>query len=151
MLRIDGALMSEAKPRLVGLNHIALEVGDVDEALSFYGQIFSFELRGRSKGQAFIDMGDQFIALMETSSPHSDQHRHFGLVVDDRSRVRDLVRAAGATLLEGNFLDFLDPWGNRVEVVEISRYSICQGTRSPPGHEIFASRKERRGEEAACR
>ena len=73
--------MSEAKPRLVGLNHIALEVGDVDAALSFYGQIFSFELRGRSKGQAFIDMGDQFIALMETRSPHSDHHRHFGLVV----------------------------------------------------------------------
>jgi catechol 2,3-dioxygenase-like lactoylglutathione lyase family enzyme len=87
LLRIDGAFMSEAKPRLVGLNHIALEVGDVDEALSFYGQIFSFELRGRSKGQAFIDMGDQFIALMEASSPHSDQHRHFGLVVDERSRV----------------------------------------------------------------
>ena len=123
MLRIDGALMSEAKPRLVGLNHIALEVGDVDEALSFYGQIFSFELRGRS-----IDMDDQFIALMETSSPHSDQHRHFGLVVDDRSRVRDLVRAAGATLLEGNFFDFLDPWGNRIEVVE---YRDIQFTKAP--------------------
>jgi catechol 2,3-dioxygenase-like lactoylglutathione lyase family enzyme len=109
LLRIDGAFMSEAKPRLVGLNHIALEVGDVDEALSFYGQIFSFERRGRSKGQAFIDMGDQFIALMEASSPHSDQHRHFGLGVDERSRVRDLVRAAGAILLEGNFLDFPDP------------------------------------------
>jgi catechol 2,3-dioxygenase-like lactoylglutathione lyase family enzyme len=120
--------MSEAKPRLVGLNHIALEVGDVDEALSFYGQIFSFELRGRSKGQAFIDMGDQFIALMETSSPHSDQHRHFGLVVDDRSRVLDLVRAVGATLLEGNFLDFLDPWGNRIEVVE---YRDIQFTKAP--------------------
>jgi catechol 2,3-dioxygenase-like lactoylglutathione lyase family enzyme len=73
------------KPRLVGLNHIALEVGNVEEALSFYGRIFSFELRGRGKGQAFIDMGDQFIALMETSSPHSDKHRHFGLVVDDRT------------------------------------------------------------------
>src|SRR3979409_2546992 len=123
LLRIDGALMSEAKPRLVGLNHIALEVGDVDEALSFYGQIFSFELRWGS-----IDMDDQFIALMETSSPHSDQHRHFGLVVDDRSRVRDLVRAAGATLLEGNFFDFLDPWGNRIEVVE---YRDIQFTKAP--------------------
>jgi catechol 2,3-dioxygenase-like lactoylglutathione lyase family enzyme len=120
--------MSEAKPRLVGMNHIALEVGDIDEALAFYGQIFSFELRGRSKGQAFIDMGDQFIALMETSSPHSDQHRQFGLVVDDRSRVRDLVRAAGATLLEGKFLDFLDPWGNRIEVVE---YRDIQFTKAP--------------------
>jgi catechol 2,3-dioxygenase-like lactoylglutathione lyase family enzyme len=77
LLRNEGALMSEAKPRLVGLNHIALEVGDIDEALSFYGQIFSFELRGRSKGQAFIDMGDQFIAWMETSAPHSGKHRHF--------------------------------------------------------------------------
>src|ERR1700704_646248 len=64
------------KPRLVGLNHIALEVGDVEEALSFYGKIFSFELRGRGQGQAFIDMGDQFIALMETSWPHSDKDRH---------------------------------------------------------------------------
>src|SRR3981081_1761177 len=96
LLRIDGALMSEAKPRLVGLNHIALEVGDVDEALSFYGQIFSCELRGRS-----IDMDVQFIALMETRSPHSDQHRHFGLVVDDRSRVRTLLRPPVAALLEG--------------------------------------------------
>jgi catechol 2,3-dioxygenase-like lactoylglutathione lyase family enzyme len=111
--------MTEApKPRLVGLNHIALEVGDVEAALAFYRKIFSFELRGRGKGQAFIDMGDQFIALMETESSHSDRHRHFGLVVDDRSQVRELARAAGATLLEGDFLDFLDPWGNRIEVVE---------------------------------
>jgi catechol 2,3-dioxygenase-like lactoylglutathione lyase family enzyme len=116
------------KPRLVGLNHIALEVGDVDEALSFYGKIFSFELRGRGKGQAFVDMGDQFIALMETSSTHSDRQRHFGVVVDDRSRVRDLARAAGATLLEGDFLDFLDPWGNRIEVVE---YRDIQFTKAP--------------------
>src|SRR5436190_23343203 len=108
----------ESKPRLVGLNHIALEVGDVEEALTFYGRIFSFELRGRGDGQAFIDMGDQFIALMENKSPPTDQARHFGLVVDDRSRVRDLARAAGATMLEGDFLDFLDPWGNRIEVVE---------------------------------
>ena len=108
-------MSEDAKPRLVGINHIALEVGDVREALAFYSRIFSFELRGRGDGQAFIDMGDQFIALMESVSPHSDKHRHFGLVVDDRSRVRELARAAGATMLEGDFLDFL----------EIIKVAIC--------------------------
>jgi catechol-2,3-dioxygenase len=116
------------RPKLVGLNHIALEVGDVEAALAFYRQIFSFELRGRGAGQAFIDMGDQFIALMETKSPHSEGQRHFGLVVDDRSKVRELARAAGATLLEGDFLDFLDPWGNRIEVVE---YRDVQFSKTP--------------------
>jgi catechol-2,3-dioxygenase len=121
-------MSEDTKPRLVGINHIALEVGDVQEALAFYRRIFSFELRGHGKGQAFIDIGDQFIALMENGSPHSDKQRHFGLVVDDRSRVREFARAAGATLLEGDFLDFLDPWGNRIEVVE---YRDIQYTKAP--------------------
>jgi catechol-2,3-dioxygenase len=108
----------KAKPRMVGINHIALEVGDIEEALAFYARIFTFELRGRGRGAAFIDMGDQFIALMEGRSQSADDHRHFGLVVDDRSHVRELAEAAGATMLEGSFLDFLDPWGNRVQVVE---------------------------------
>ena len=116
------------KPRLVGLNHIALEVGNVDEALAFYGRIFAFTLRGRAKGQAFIDMGDQFIALMETATPHQDAQRHFGLVVDDRAAVRQLAEAAGARMLNGPFLDFLDPWGNRIEVVE---YADVQFTKAP--------------------
>ena len=79
-------MQDEQKPRLVGLNHIALEVGDVEAALAFYGAIFSFELRGRGEGAAFIDMGDQFIALMEGRSQPPDAKRHFGLVVDDRAR-----------------------------------------------------------------
>ncbi len=108
----------KSKPRMVGINHIALEVGDIEEALAFYARIFTFELRGRTRGAAFIDMGDQFIALMEGRSQGADDHRHFGLVVDDRSHVRELAEAAGATLLKGAFLDFLDPWGNRVQVVE---------------------------------
>ena len=116
------------RPRLVGLNHIALEVGSIEEALTFYGRIFKFNLRGRAKGMAFIDMGDQFIALMEGRSQPADQERHFGLVVDDRSAVRELARAAGATVLEGDFLDFLDPWGNRVQVVE---YADLQFTKAP--------------------
>jgi len=116
------------KPKLVGMNHVALEVGNVEAALAFYGRIFDFTLRGKSKGQAFIDMGDQFIALMETQTPHQDRQRHFGVVVDDRSAVRALVAAAGAEVLPGPFLDFLDPWGNRVEVVE---YRDIQFTKAP--------------------
>lgn len=126
--------MANAKPRLVGLNHIALEVGDIDEALRFYGSIFTFNLRGTHKDDmgrvaiAFIDMGDQFIALSRGRHQKPDRDRHFGLVVDDRTHVRDLVAKAGAKLLDGNFLDFLDPWGNRIEVVE---YADLQFTKSP--------------------
>ena len=111
--------MSEkTKPHMVGINHVALEVGDIEEALAFYGRIFTFKLRGRSQNAAFIDMGDQFMALMEGRSQSADDDRHFGLVVDDRTHVRELAEAAGATMLEGGFLDFLDPWGNRIQVVE---------------------------------
>jgi catechol 2,3-dioxygenase-like lactoylglutathione lyase family enzyme len=117
------------KPRLVGLNHIALEVGDVEQALEWYGRIFTFELRGRSQGMAFIDLGDQFIALSEGRQQAPDDHRHFGLVVDDRTRVRDLLAAADAEFVDGPFLDFRDPWGNRVEVVE---YRDIQFTKA--GH-----------------
>ena len=108
----------KTKPHIVGVNHIALEVGNIDEALDFYGSIFTFRLRGRGNRAAFIDMGDQFIALMEGRKQTPDDQRHFGLVVDDRSRVRELAEAAGATMVEGERLDFLDPWGNRVQVVE---------------------------------
>ncbi len=116
------------KPRMVGINHVAIEVGDIDEALAFYGRIFDFTLRGRGKTNAFIDMGDQFINLTQTGARHRDSPRHFGLVVDDRSAVRELVKAAGGELLDGPFLDFLDPWGNRFEVVE---YGNVQFTKAP--------------------
>ena len=118
----------ETKPRLVGINHIALEVGDIEQALVFYGKIFDFTSRGKRPGNAFIELADQFINLIEDSSGHRDRRRHFGLVVDDRSRVRALVEAAGGELLPGPFLDFLDPWGNRVEVVE---YRDIQFTKAP--------------------
>ncbi|ENN88267.1 glyoxalase/bleomycin resistance protein/dioxygenase [Rhizobium freirei PRF 81] len=112
------------KPHIVGINHVALEVADIEGALHFYGSIFNFELRGCEKDKdgrpvmAFIDMGDQFLALSKGRHQPPDRSRHFGLVVDDRSTVRRLAVAAGATLLDGPFLDFLDPWGNRIEVVE---------------------------------
>ncbi|MBN9131889.1 MAG: VOC family protein [Nitrosospira multiformis] len=118
----------KTKPRMVGMNHVALEVGNIEEALAFYSRIFTFELRGRGQGAAFIDMGDQFIALMEGRSQSQDNDRHFGLVVDDRSNVRELAEAAGATMLAGGFLDFLDPWGNRIQVVE---YRDIQFTKTP--------------------
>jgi lactoylglutathione lyase len=116
------------KPQLVGINHVALEVGDIDAALEFYGKIFDFTLRAKRPGNAFIELGDQFINLMQSPGQDRDRRRHFGLVVDDRSRVRALVEAAGGELLPGPFLDFLDPWGNRVEVVE---YRDIQYIKAP--------------------
>lgn len=107
-----------AKSRLVGINHLVLEVEDIDKALDFYGAIFEFELRGRGDGHAFIDMGDQFLGLMKGRQGGPDHSRHFGLVVDDRSAVRGRAEAAGAEILDTPFLDFRDPWGNRVQVVE---------------------------------
>jgi catechol 2,3-dioxygenase-like lactoylglutathione lyase family enzyme len=106
--------------RLVGINHIALEVGDLDAALDLYGRLFSFELRGRARGMAFIDMGDQFIAVAEGRSQAPDEDRHFGLVVDDVDAARAAVEREGFTLLggrRGQSFDFRDPWGNRFQVV----------------------------------
>jgi predicted enzyme related to lactoylglutathione lyase len=117
-----------AHPRLVGINHIALEVGDVDEALEFYGRIFEFTLRGRGARMAFIDIGDQFIALAAGRTQPPDRHRHFGLVVDDKEATRRALEEAGADILPGGGLDFRDPWGNHVQVVE---YSEIQFTKAP--------------------
>jgi predicted enzyme related to lactoylglutathione lyase len=117
-----------AHPRLVGINHIALEVGDVDEALDFYGRIFDLTLRGRGARMAFIDMGDQFIALAAGRTQPPDSHRHFGLVVDDKEATRRALEEAGADILPGGGLDFRDPWGNHVQVVE---YSEIQFTKAP--------------------
>jgi lactoylglutathione lyase len=117
-----------ARPRLLGINHVALEVGDLAEALDFYGQIFELELRGRVPGMAFIDMGDQFIALSEGRSQPPDDGRHFGLVVDDKEATRAALEAAGVEVLPGRGLDFRDPWGNRVQVVE---YADIQFTKAP--------------------
>ena len=116
------------KARAIGFNHVALEVGDIDEALAFYGRLFDFELRGRSKTSAFIDMGDQFLALQKGRTQPADEGRHFGLVVDDRDAVRQALSDAGVKPLPGQFLDFLDPWGNRVEIVS---YDNIQFTKAP--------------------
>jgi lactoylglutathione lyase len=116
------------KPRAIGLNHIALEVGDIEEALAFYGRLFKFELRGKSESMAFIDLGDQFIALQKGCKQHVDDGRHFGLVVDDKEAARRALMAAGVDPIDGHFLDFRDPWGNRIEIVG---YDNIQFTKAP--------------------
>ena len=110
------------------VNHVALEVGNIDEALAFYGRLFEFKLRGKSNEAAFIDLGDQFLALQKGRRQPADDGRHFGLVVDDKEAVRSALEAAGIKPLPGRFLDFLDPWGNRFEIVG---YDNIQFTKAP--------------------
>ena len=105
------------KARAVGFNHVALEVGDIDAALTFYGALFDFELRGRSETMAFIDLGDQFLALQTGRTQAADDGRHVSIVVDDKEAVRRALGDAGIEPLPGRFLDFRDPWGNRIEIV----------------------------------
>ena len=105
--------------RLIGINHVALEVGDIDEALDWYGGFFELELRGRiGSSMAFIDMGDQFIALATGRTEPPDRGRHFGLVVDDKEVARRALQEAGVDVAPSGRLDFRDPWGNHVEVVD---------------------------------
>jgi catechol 2,3-dioxygenase-like lactoylglutathione lyase family enzyme len=117
-----------ARPRLVGINHVALEVGDLDEALEFYGRLFTIERVDRMAGMAFIDMGDQFIALSERDPGAPDRARHFGLVVDDKLAARAALQEAGVEISRGRFLDFRDPWGNLVQIVD---YRDIQFTKAP--------------------
>ena len=116
------------RARLVGFNHIAVEVDDVGEALEFYGRIFDFELRGRGPKMAFIDAGDQFIAVTGERTQPPDTHRHIGIAVDDRKAIRRALREMDVEILPGRGLDFLDPWGNRWQVVE---YRDVQFTKAP--------------------
>ena len=114
--------------RLIGINHVALEVGNLEEALALYGRLFSFELRGRAPGMAFIDMGDQFLALSDGRRQPPDEERHFGLVVDDIEQAREAVRREGLEEVPSRGLDFLDPWGNHFQVVD---YREIQFERTP--------------------
>jgi lactoylglutathione lyase len=116
------------KPRAIGFNHVALEVGNIEEALAFYGRIFDFQLRGKSNTMAFIDLGDQFIALQAGRKQAADDGRHVGLVVDDKESARAALKAAGVNPIDGPFLDFRDPWGNRIEIVG---YDNIQFTKAP--------------------
>jgi catechol 2,3-dioxygenase-like lactoylglutathione lyase family enzyme len=115
--------------RLVGINHVALEVGDIDDALQWYGRLFELQLRGRHGSRmAFIDMGDQFIALSAGRTQSPDESRHFGLVVDDKEAVRAALQEAGVPVRSSGSLDFNDPWGNHLQVVD---YRDIQFTKTP--------------------
>jgi lactoylglutathione lyase len=116
------------KARAVGMNHIALEVGDIDEALEFYGGFIEFELRGKGDKMAFIDLGDQFIALSKGRSQPPDDDRHFGLVVDDKPAVRRALEGMGVELTPEPNIDFRDPWGNLIQIVG---YQGIQFTKAP--------------------
>jgi len=116
--------------RAIGINHVALEVGDIDEALEFYGRIVSFSLRGRvGDHMAFIDLGDQFLALSAPRSSPPDEHRHFGLVVDDKAAVKAALEADGVPLGGGSGLSFRDPWGNQMDVVQYDEVQFVKDER----------------------
>ncbi len=115
-----------SRARLIGVNHVALEVGDLEAALDFYGRVFVFELRGRVPGMAFLVMGDQFIALSEGRSQPPDDSRHFGLVVDDIELAREALTTAEAEILPSRGLDFRDPWGNHIQVVDYRRIQFTK-------------------------
>lgn len=117
----------DRKARALGINHVVLEVDDLDQALNFYGSLFDFTLRGRSDHNAFIDLGDQFIQLTLGKTQAADTKRHFGLVVDDREAVKRAMDRLGIQSINDR-LNILDPWGNRIEVVP---YDDCQFTKAP--------------------
>jgi catechol 2,3-dioxygenase-like lactoylglutathione lyase family enzyme len=115
-------------PRLVGINHVALEVGDLEKALAFYGSLFEIARVDREPGMLFLDMGDQFIALSEGRTAGPDSARHFGLVVDDKEAVREALATAGIETVGSHGLNFRDPWGNLLQVVD---YRDIQFTKAP--------------------
>jgi lactoylglutathione lyase len=136
------------RARLVGINHVALEVGDIEQALEFYGSLFEFSLRGRGPSMAFLDMGDQFIALSRGRRQPPDDHRHFGLVVDDREAVRAALSERGIDVAPEGSVDFSDPWGNHIQVVD---YRDIQFAKTPAalravGGEHLAKRSSARRE-----
>jgi lactoylglutathione lyase len=122
-------MTAQKKARAVGFNHVVLEVGNLDEALEFYGGFVDFELHSRSDTMAFIDLGDQFIALQQGRTQPAGDGRHFGLVVDDKEAVRASLEDMGVDILPGQFLNFYDPWGNWIEIVGYTNIQFSK----PPG------------------
>lgn len=128
------------KARALGINHVVLEVGDLDAALKFYSAIFDFTLRGKSEHNAFIDLGDQFIQLSLGKTQAADDKRHFGFVVDDREPVRRALKENGVELI-GQRLNFRDPWGNRIEVVSYDDIQFTKASHVLKGMGVDALKK----------
>ena len=120
-------LSTKPKARAVGINHVALEVGNIDQALDFYGRFPDFELHERSDDAAFIYFGDQFINFTRNADRQPDRMRHIGIAVDDKPLARRTLEEMGVKMLDSRFLDFLDPWGNRIE---ITTYTNIQFTKA---------------------
>ena len=116
------------KATAIGINHVALEVGNIAEALAFYGRILNFTITSQSENAAFIYFGDQFINFAQGRTQGPDEKRHFGIAVDDKELVRDTLIEMDVTLLGGRFLDFLDPWGNRVEITTYTNIMFSKST-----------------------
>ena len=144
-------MAGEKKPRLVGINHVAIEVANIDAALEWYAKIFDFTLRGKGERNAFIDMGDQFINITRVPdyAVEGEEKRHIGFVVDDRSRIIELAKAAGARFVEGPFLDFLDPWGNRIEIIEYSNIQFTKASHVLRGMGLDLDKNEKAKKELA--
>jgi len=116
------------KATAIGINHVALEVGNIAEALAFYGSFLNFTITSQSEDAAFIYFGDQFINFTKGRTQVPDEKRHFGIAVDDKELVRDTLIEMGVALLGGRFLDFLDPWGNRVEITTYTNIMFSKST-----------------------
>jgi len=121
-------MAEQKKARALGFNHVAFEVGDIAEAMAFYGELFDFEIQSQSETAAFIYMGDQFVNFSKGRKQAPDDSRHVGFVVDDKEAVRQKLAEMNVEVLPGPFLDFLDPWGNRIEIVG---YQNIQFTKAP--------------------
>ena len=116
------------KATAIGINHVALEVGNIADALAFYGSFLNFTITSQSEDAAFIYFGDQFINFAKGRTQAPDEKRHFGIAVDDKELVRDTLIEMGVALLGGRFLDFLDPWGNRIEITTYTNIMFSKST-----------------------
>ncbi len=138
---------NKTKARAVGINHVALEVGDIDEALAFYGSLFEFGLRSRGDKMAFIDMGDQFLALSRVEERHADAERHFGLVVDDKAAIRARLERANVPIVPDAGLTFRDPWGNQIQIVEYADVQFSKAPHVLRGMELTGLTKTEKAEQ----
>ena len=129
------------RPRLVGINHVALQVDDLEAAVDFYCELFQPTSVDRSEPDAaFLEIGDQFVALFERGS--REEEPHFGLVVDDKAATRKLLSEHGVEILPGHFLDFRDPSGNRIQVVQYDQVQFTKDERVLQGMELELGKTE---------
>lgn len=132
-------------PRLVGINHVALQVDDIEEAVAFYTDLFHSTEVSHIPGAAFLRMGDQFLALFQRG-PRTEEP-HFGLVVDDKEEARRTFEEAGVEILPGRFFDICDPSGNRVQIVQYDEVQFTKTDRILAGMDLELGKSERALEE----